>query len=262
LLERFGMSECNPVLTPLDPNQHLDEGTLPKTTLERKEMQKVPYRELLGSLIFAFQGTRPDIGSAITSLARFAENPAKVHWIALKRVLRYLKRTINYKLRFSRNENSGLLGFCDADWAGDAISRRSTTGYVFTLQGGAVSWASKKQTTVALSSTEAEYIAVAAACQEAVWLRQLLKDINPTSSTETTVLHCDNQSTIKLAHSSAYHARSKHIDTKLHFIREKILGKEIKLEFLCSKEMPADYLTKGVFNQKNILCNSKIGISE
>lgn len=165
ILERFNMSECNPAITPLDPNQKLDKEMSPKTQQEVAGMEKVPYREALGALMFLNQGTRPDIASAITSLGRFVMNPGKVHWNALKRVFRYLKGTKKYTLTYySSHKNPTLTGYSDADWAENLDTRRFTTGYVFTLQGGAISWSSKRQATVVLSTTEAEYLAIGAAC--------------------------------------------------------------------------------------------------
>ncbi|KMQ91985.1 gag-pol polyprotein [Lasius niger] len=142
ILRRFNMCDCNPARTPSDPNQRLDKSMAPKSPDEVKDMEKVPYREALGSMMFLCQGTRPDIAHAITSLSVYSENPGKAHWAAVKRLFRYLKGTRNYGLIYSRDTNPTLQGFCDADWAGDTNDRRSTTGYLFTLQGAALA---KKQ---------------------------------------------------------------------------------------------------------------------
>jgi len=260
ILRRFNMTDCNQVLTPLDPNQKLDKQMSPKTTKEKEDMQHIPYREALGALMFVHQGTRPDIASALTSLGRFSANPGRAHWTALKRVFRYLKGTKNYKLLYSSKGNANLIGYSDADWAGDVDTRRSTTGYAFVLQGGAISWCSKKQSTVALSTTEAEYLAIGAACQETIWLRSLLRELDPSAIAEPTILYSDNQSAIKLSENNAYRARSKHIDTRHHFVRQQVKEGTIKLVHLNSREMTADCLTKGVFSEKLKLCNKEIGL--
>ncbi|XP_071579312.1 uncharacterized protein [Temnothorax nylanderi] len=214
------MWDANPAMTPLDPNQKLSKEMSPKTTAERSEMERIPYRQALGSAMFACQGTRPDIACTITTLSCFSNDPGKPHWTALKRVYRYLKGTIHYKLEYSRDGNSNLIGYSDADWADDTDNRRSTTGD-FILQGGAITWNSKRQRSVALSTNEAEYMAVSATAQEAIWLRHLLKEIKEELVEEPTVIYTDYQSAIKSAKNSAYRARLKHVDTRVHFIREK-----------------------------------------
>lgn len=160
------MENCNPVKTSLNVNQRLTKDMGPKDQSGADAMRNIPYKEALGSLIYFYQATRPDIDCAISILSSFAENPGKPHWNAVKRVLRYLKGTKDYKLKFSDSGKLELIGYCDADWAGELDTRRSTSGYVFLFGNGAVSWCSKKQLTISLSSTESEYIAIALANQE------------------------------------------------------------------------------------------------
>jgi len=192
ILRRFNLENCNLVRTPLDVNQTLIKDMSPKTAAEKKEMEGVPYREALGSLMYAYQGTRPDLGSAVTILSSFAENPGKAHWNALKRTLRYLKGTKDLRLKFNDSGSMELVGYYDANWAGDTDSRRSTSGYVFLLGNCAVSWCSKRQQTVSLSTTESEYIAIALAVQELLWLKRLIKDIDNSCVREPIRLHSDN----------------------------------------------------------------------
>jgi len=256
------MEECNPVKTPLDINQKLTKNMGPEDESEANAMKSIPYKEALGSLMYAYLATRPDLGCAITILGSFAENPEKSHWNAVKRVLRYLKGTKSYQLKFGDYKSEKLVGYCDANWAGDLDSRRSTSGYVFLLGNNAVSWCSKKQQTVSLSTTESEYIAIALASQELLWLKRLLKDIENLSADNPVKLYSDNQSAIKLMRSNHYHARSKHIDTKYNFEKENVANKVIDLSYISSEEMIADALTKPVTSEKNSFCNDGIGLSE
>lgn len=159
-------------------------------------------------------------------------------------------------------ESEKLVGYCDANWAGDLDSRRSTSGYVFLLGNNAVSWCSKKQQTVSLSTTESEYIAIALASQELLWLKRLLKDIENLSADNLVKLYSDNQSAIKLMRSNHYYARSKHIDTKYNFMKENVANKVIDLSYISSEEMIADALTKPVTSEKNRFCNNGMGLSE
>lgn len=149
------------------------------------------------------------------------------------------------KLTYRKDSNDQMLGYCDADWAGDQDERRSTTGYVFVLQGGAISWATRKQPTIALSSTEAEFMSMVAAIQEALWLKRFESELFA-DATPSIQLNCDNQGAIKLATNNNYHARTKHIDVKNYFIREKLAEGIIKLSYLNTKEMIADIMTKPV----------------
>lgn len=231
MLEKFKMSDSNPASTPLDHNQVLSKNMHAKDS-GPSEMANVPYQEAVGSILYLSQVTRPDIAHAVNTVSKFNKNPCKIHWTAVKRILRYLKGTISAKLEFCRNEDPVLTGFCDADWGSDIDDRRSCTGYVFKMNGGAVSWNSKRQATVALSTTEAEYMGLSSATQEAMWLRQLRLDLLPNSSDQPIKIFCDNKSAISLSHSDGYNARTKHIDIRHHFIRNKIEEKKIQVEHI------------------------------
>lgn len=199
-------------------------------------MSKIPYRELIGSLLFIAQISRPDISFAVNLLSRFNGNPGAAHWKAAKRTLRYLSGTKELELIYGGSHRQ-LTGFCDADWAGDTDSRKSTTGYLFTMNGGAITWNTKKQATVALSTTEAEFMSMVACIQEGMWLKQLLAELFTTTE-ENIKIFCDNKGAIDLAKNNAFSPRSKHIDIKHKFVHEKISNNEV------SVEMPADILTK------------------
>ncbi len=217
----------------------------------------MPYQEAVGCLLYLAQCTRPDIAHALGEVSRYNSNHDIKHWKAVKRIIRYLKGTINYKFQFNSN-NLGIIGYSDADWASDAEDRRSCTGYVFKMAGGAISWRSTRQKTIALSSTEAEYIALSSSVQEAVWLQQLSEELR--LKKKPIQIYCDNQSTIKLSTSDGYKPRTKHIDIRHHYIREAIGDQKIMVEFIESKRMVADSLTKAVSKEKTLFCLKEIGL--
>jgi hypothetical protein len=162
-----------------------------------------------------------------------------------KTILRYLKGTSNYGLRYKDNSGSEITGYSDADWAGDTGDRKSTSGYVFIQAGATISWKSSKQKCVALSTAEAEYVALSAAVQEAIWLQQLTRDLLNKNIGEMTV-HEDNQSTISLAKNQHSHGKTKHIDIKYHYIRDMVEAGRIKLSYCPTEDMIADIPTKGL----------------
>ena len=238
LLEKFGMQDCKPAATPVDQSTKL----MPN---EGEPVEKDKYQALVGGLTYAVTATRPDLAQALGTVNQFCSNPGEEHWKAAKRILRYIKGTIDYGITFDGNKETDveLKGYVDADWGSNPNGRKSQSGYLFTLCGGVISWASKKQSVVALSSTEAEYVAASLASQEAVWLRALLEDICFVQE-EPTIIKEDNQGAIALSKNPKYHPRTKHIDIKYHFIRDKIVKKELILDYCPTEEMLADLLTK------------------
>ena len=230
ILHRFDMHNFKPVGCPGNPDVKLTACKNPDDVCNQ-EM----YQAVVGSLLYLSTKTRPDIAFAVTSAARFCASPTKEHWTAVKRILRYLNGSRQLGLLYRANTlNEEITGFSDADWAGDVGDRKSTSGYVFLLGGAAVSWKSAKQTTVALSTAEAEYIALSTASQEAMWLQQLMSDLSKKFLQET-IIYEDNQSTICLAKTQAVHGRTKHIDIKYHFIRDLVEAGKIKLIY-CATE--------------------------
>lgn len=249
LLRRFNMIECNPVATPVDGNQRLSKEMSPKDECEKQRMTSVPFRELIGGLQFLAQCTRPDIAYAVNSVSSFSSNPGEAHWTAAKRILRYLKGTKLMKLVYMKQEDGSFKGFSDADWGNDPESRRSITGYVFQFAGGLVSWSCRKQPTVALSTTEAEYMAMSAATQEALWWRGFQNELFGVQL--PVQISCDNRSAICLAEKEiGYSPRSKHIDLRHHFVREQVELKTIVLQYVESKQQKADVLTKPITGRK------------
>lgn len=240
LLERFGMTDAKPVCTPIETGSSLcktEGGT-------SEEDAKLPYRELVGALNYLAMATRPDISFVVSHLGQFNNCFNNAHWTAAKRVLRYLKGTIDLCIRY-RPSNEKLKGYVDADWGNNLDDRRSFTGFVFCLNGGPVSWESKKQRTVALSSTEAEFMAMTEAIKETIYFRRIFEEIGLKDLTDITIYN-DNMGAIKLAENSVFHNRSKHIDIRFHFIREAVNEGLVRVEHLGTNWMIADILTKGL----------------
>ena len=243
ILQRFDMLHSKPISTPLTSPCKLSNDDSPKNEREISEMKDVPYKQILGCIRYLVSCTRLDICFAAGFLSRFMANPGPKHWIALKRLLRYLKHTQHYALTYSAtqsesttlvqgwtNPSSQLTGWSDSDWGGDVDDRKSTGGYVYTLAGAAISWKSKKQTTVALSSTEAEYVAAALAAKEGIWIKAMLEEFK-LFAIPTMALFCDNQSCIKLASNPNMRDNIRHVDLKHHFLRDLIETKKIELKF-------------------------------
>ena len=244
ILKKYGMEEAKPIKTPVNAN-----SKLVKASEESELADQGLYQSAVGSLLYLSSRTRPDIAFAVNSAARFCSNPTKQHWTAVKRIFRYLRGTTQFGLLYSKGESDALVGYSDADWAGDCNDYKSTTGYMFQIGGTVVSWKSKKQSCVALSTAEAEYMALASAAQEAVWMRELNSDLCNQPS-EPTLIFEDNQSAISMAKNPQFHGRSKHINIKFHFVREQVGSNKICLKYCPSENMLADILTKGVSCEK------------
>jgi len=240
VLERFGMQEAKSVATPVDTSTKLV-----KATEDDEVFDRAVYQSAVGSLLYLSTSTRPDIAFAVGNVARFSANPTKRHWTGVKRIMRYLKGTSELGLYYSSSVTVDLIGYSDSDWAGDLDDRKSVSGYMFKLCGAPISWRSKKQTLVALSTAEAEYVALSSATQEAVWLKQLLSELR-IEQLKPTVLYEDNQSAIAMAQNAGFHGRTKHIDIRHHFVREKVNDGTIELKYCRSDQMLADMLTKGL----------------
>jgi len=245
ILCRHGMQDARPSLTPLDPNMRFS----PKTQHQieetgTKEVSLELYQSAVGSLMYAMLGTRPDIAYAVGLVSQFNHSPQWEHWIAVKRIFRYLVGTKTYALRYGTSNSSG--GYSDADW-GSGQDRKSVGGFVFLLNGSAISWSSKKQTSIALSTTEAEYMAMTQATKEIVWLRVLLEELGALAHiTQMSQLYGDNQGALALARNPEYHARTKHIDIQYHFVRELVMVEKVFLNYCPSSDMIADIMTKSL----------------
>jgi hypothetical protein len=249
VLKRFGMEDCKAVGTPLDVNSKLVKLTDEEYALEAQSMVDVPYKQAVGSLMYAMIATRPDLAYPISVVSQHMARPGSSHWVAVKRIMRYLKGTSDVRLCLG-GDNIVLSGYCDADYAGDTNDRRSTTGYMFKVGSGAVSWNSKRQQTTATSTVEAEYMATSHGTKEAIWLRQLMADVRCTQEEATTIM-CDNQGSMSLAKNPTHHSRTKHIDVQYHFIREKLEMKVIELKYCPTEHMVADVLTKALARDRH-----------
>ncbi len=206
-----------------------------------------PTRQIVGELNHIAIATRPDIAFAVNYIARFQDSPNLSTCKALRHILKFLNSTKDHHLKFSGRVNS-LVGYSDADWAGDPINRKSTSGYIFYLGNSPISWQSRLQPTVALSTTEAEYIALTAASQEAIWIRSLLREWGLTMNMPTTIWS-DNTGAIQITYSPTNHRRTKHIDIKFHYIRNLVKSNKIVVDKIHTSEMLADVLTKNVSTQ-------------
>lgn len=223
-----------------------------------KTHSKFPYQQLIGSLMYLSVLTRPDISYCISYLSQFNNCNTETHWKHAKRVLRYLSGTKYYGLLYVKN-NLDIAGYADADWASDNQDRKSYTGYCFIYSGCLVSHESRKQQTVALSSTEAEYMAVCEASKEAIYLKKLLTELIDRGNIPIE-LYNDSQSAKRLTENCVYHRRSKHIDVKFHFIREAVGNRLVVVKYLETNEMPADILTKSLSKNKHYYFMNKMGV--
>jgi len=227
VIENLCMNNVKPINVPLASHFKLSLIFSPRTNEEKKYMSHVLYENAIGILMYAMVSTSPYISHVVGVVSRFMENPGEEHWRAVKWVLRYLRGTSNHCIIFNGSEGS-VYGYVDGDYACDLGKRRSIVGYVFTLAGGAISWMSKLQETVALSTTEEEYIVASDASKEAICLKGLLDDIGRTQ--EKVILLCDSQSAIHLATNPAYHSKTKHIDVRHHFLRHVVDGGKVALQ--------------------------------
>ena len=264
VLQTFQLSTAHPVSLPvLKGSARLSEYLSPSTPAEIAAMSTIPFRQIVGCLMYAALTVRVDIAFMAGQLAQHCQNPGMEHWKAATRVLKYLAFSRNHGICFDGNGpvKNVLVGYSDADYAGDPDGRRSTSGYVFILNGGAVTWSSRKQPIVALSTMESEYIAASDSSREAVWLRGLLTNLG-ISQSDPTVLRCDNESAINLAHNPLAHKGSKHIQVRYHFIREQVAGGTIKLEYVDTTKQLADVLTKAVDGATYLKCLDGFGLRE
>ena len=251
VLRRFKMEDCKPRSTPCESN--LDAyKTKSNDITQQEDNVEGKYREIVGSLVYAMTCSRPDLAWVVTKLSQHLENPSDRDWMTLRHVLRYVKGTVNHRLVYRKSKNGlKLTGHSDSDWASTKDDRRSTTGYAFRLNqdGPIISWKSRKQHTVALSSCEAEYMALTHATQELIFLSNLSKDFNITIPYPITI-YGDNQGSLDMVKNPVSNERSKHIDIKHHFIREKYSEGLIDVCYVPTGENLADIFTKPVTKPK------------
>lgn len=260
IIKQFGLSDAHPVSTPLEAGTKLSRGDAPKSEEEIERMKKVPYRSLVGSLMYVAVGTRPDVMFAVQFLCQFLDCYGPAHWEAAKRVVRYLKGTRDLELNLGGRYPDRLIGFTDSSYASCSDTRRSVSGYCFTLGSGMISWASRKQKIVATSSCEAEYVAASDAAKELIWLRTLLTDIGFPKNNEPSPLLCDNNGAIVLSGDPSFHNKSKHIDVKYHHLRQLVNNNEINVSYINTHDNIADTLTKALEQKQYARLRGFLGV--
>lgn len=262
LLYKSGMGSCHTQVTPCQVGHKLlkDSGS------PLSSSDATYFRSLVGCLQY-LTFTRPDIAYSVNSICQFLQSPTEDHLIAAKRILRYVKGTMNLGLFYSKNTSladvlqTDIQAFCDADWAGDPNDRKSTTGFVVLVNNAPISWCSKKQHAVSRSSTEAEYRSMADATSEIQWLITLLKDLG-IQLAHTPVLLCDNVSALALASNPVHHSKLKHVEVDVHFTREKVKAGTLQVQFVPTHDQLADIFTKGLcLPQHDHFCSSLMVVS-
>ena len=252
ILEQSGMSECNPAHTRLESRCKFGKETHPR-------VNPTTYRSLMGSLKYLTH-TRPDLMFSVGYLSRYMENPTTEHMSAVKRILRYVKGTLDLGLVYEKNEAGiKLVGYSDSDYAGDPDDRKSTTGMAFFLGNNLICWASQKQKIVALSSCEAEYVAATTAACQGIWLARLIGELMNKEMISMTLM-VNNKSAIALSKNPVFHNRSKHIETKFHYIRTCLEEKKMELDFISSENQLADLFTKSLGRLKFEQLRQRLGI--
>jgi hypothetical protein len=243
VINRFCLDHITPRNIPLPVGLVLDNHMSPKTDSEKREMDDKPYRSILGSVMWGQLATHPDLSFSVSLLARFQANPGIQHWNMLMHVVGYIKNTLDYGLTYSCNSDISPVAFADADYGGCRDTRRSTSGYICMMAGGAVSWSSKRQATVALSTVEAEYVVMSRCAQQIVWMHSWLREVAVNYATPG-VIKGDNRGAVALTKNTKDHGKVKHIDIRHHYIRELLQSGEITIEQVPSLDNLADLFTK------------------
>jgi transposase InsO family protein len=259
ILKKFNLDLCQPKSIPADPNARLTASMSPNTSPDSTNPLSTRYREAIGCLMYVMTMTRPDIAFAVGQESQFCQNPGDGHWNGVKRIFAYLAGSAHLGLCFDGQQKNNLIGFSDSDFAGNMDNRRSTSGFVFLYNGAPVSWSSKLQQCVSLSTTEAEFVAASETSKEAIWLQQLLKEVKGDDIGSVPLL-CDNQGAIRLIKNPEFHQRTKHIAVKYHFVRHQQLNGNIEVSYVSTENQLADILTKPLPGPRFILLRNQIGV--
>lgn len=261
VLKRFNMQDSKKGFLPMSHGINLGKNQCPQTTDERNKMSVIPYASAIGSIMYAMLCTRPDVSYALSATSRYQSDPGESHWIAVKNILKYLRRTKDMFLVYGGQEELVVNGYTDASFQTDKDDFRSQSGFVFCLNGGAVSWKSSKQDTVADSTTEAEYIAASEAAKEAVWIKKFVSQLGVmTSASSPMDLYCDNSGAIAQAKEPRSHQKSKHILRRYHLIREIVGRGDVKICKIHTDLNVADPLTKPLPQPKHEAHTRAMGI--
>jgi len=253
VLQRFGMTNARSAVTPLPSGYVPIANSAPEDPNIRHKFQ-----QLIGSLLYIMLGTRPDIAFAVTKLSQFAANPSQDHLNKAMYILRYLVGTSNYALVYDGVSGLGFEAYADSDWASDSATRRSTTGYLINLASGVFSWNTRAQKTIALSSTEAEYMALSDTSRQILWMRSLLEEIG--YSIKAIPLNGDNQGAIFMASNPVQEKRIKHIDIRYHFIHQVVSDGKVVLYYIEGDKNPADMFTKNLGHLKFLQFRGQLGL--
>ena len=248
ILERYGMADCKPVDTPLTEVKY-SKGMSPKCDEERVQMERLDYRGCIGSLRYLADTTRPDIDEAVSKMSRYSNDPGMEHWMGVKRIMRFLKGTTEYGIRYTSGESTELHAYSDADYAGCVDSRRSVSGYIAMLAGGPVIWGSRKQQCVTLSTMEAEYVALSTTAIEVIWARTLLNELGVVQGNRT-IIFGDNVVANLQSKRPGVTRKAKHIDIRYHFIRDCVARGAIDVKYVRSELNLADVFTKSLTTYK------------
>ena len=252
VLERFNMHNAKSVPTPLPM------GYVPQPNSGPVDEQlRTRYQQVIGSLLYLMLGTRPDVAFAVTKMSQFASNPTQEHLNRALYICRYLVGTADYALVYGTSD-TGIIAYADADWGSDQVTRRSNTGLLVLLGNAAVSWNSRAQKSIALSSTEAEYMLLSDACRQLVWIHSLMSEIG--MKIRHIPLCGDNQGSIFIASNAVQEKRTKHIDIRYHYIREVVESGKVKLAFVQTDQNLADMFTKNLSRDKFLYCRSTLGM--
>ena len=245
------MENAKPMGTPMHPNSKLDKGET------EKDVDETRYRGMIGSLMY-LTSSRPDIVQSVGLCSRFQSKPKESHLSAVKMIIRYVHGTSNFGLWYPKIDDFSAVGYCDADFAGDRVDRRSTSGLCCFLGKSLNVWSSKKQPTVALSTAEAEYITASSCCSQLLWLKTQLADYK--LKDEYIPLMCDNMSAINISKNPVLHSRTKHIEVKFHSIREHVQKGDISIQFVKLEEQLADIFTKPLAEDRFCMLRTCLGI--
>lgn len=252
LLKKFNMEDCKAVNTPLLPQKNEQEE-------DDDAVDPTLYRSLVGGLLY-LTATRPDLMFSASYLSRYLKEPTSKHLKEAKRVLRYIKGTSDMGLKFTATSGSKLIGYSDSDWGGCREDVKSTTGYCFSTRSAAFTWQTSKQDTIAQSTAEAEYMALCATANQAMWLRRVLEDLRFRCQ-ERVPIYCDSQSAIAIGKNSVQHKRTKHMQIKYHKVREYEKNQDIQLQYCRSEEQLADIFTKALGTRSFESFRDKHGLS-